>query len=173
MPRHPDSAYPPSCAALQGIISGVLYYFPFENDHETVPVDSTHAGLLGPPPAPAGAVRPTQLRGTQLGAATHRAAGTQAGPRATQHGGIGGAADLDEEEEDAALGWQTHPIFEAFWQGRLIPGARIDSLPFIEAVRQKRNAQVGGALLAACAPAPACVAALTPAAPHAGQGCDP
>ena len=24
------------------------------------------------------------------------------------------------------------PMFEAFWQGRLIPGARIDSLPFIE-----------------------------------------
>ena len=23
-------------------------------------------------------------------------------------------------------------MFEAFWQGRLIPGARIDSLPFIE-----------------------------------------
>ena len=27
------------------------------------------------------------------------------------------------------------PMFEAFWQGRLIPGARIDSLPFVE-VRQ-------------------------------------
>lgn len=25
------------------------------------------------------------------------------------------------------------PMFEAFWQGRLIPGARIDSLPFVEA----------------------------------------
>ena len=24
------------------------------------------------------------------------------------------------------------PMFEAFWQGRLIPGARIDSLPFVE-----------------------------------------
>ncbi len=23
-------------------------------------------------------------------------------------------------------------MFEAFWQGRLIPGARIDSLPFVE-----------------------------------------
>lgn len=33
------------------------------------------------------------------------------------------------------------PIFEAFWQGRLIPGARIDTLPFMEAVRQKRTAQ--------------------------------
>jgi hypothetical protein len=24
-------------------------------------------------------------------------------------------------------------LFSAFWQGRLIPGARIESLPFIEA----------------------------------------
>jgi len=36
--------------------------------------------------------------------------------------------------------WQA-PIFEAFWQGRLIPGARIETLPFMEAVRQKRTAQ--------------------------------
>lgn len=30
--------------------------------------------------------------------------------------------------------WQRSkaPLFEAFWQGRLIPGARIESLPFIE-----------------------------------------
>ena len=27
------------------------------------------------------------------------------------------------------------PMFEAFWQGRLIPGARIDSLPFVEVTR--------------------------------------
>ena len=27
------------------------------------------------------------------------------------------------------------PMFEAFWQGRLIPGARIDSLPFVEVSR--------------------------------------
>lgn len=27
------------------------------------------------------------------------------------------------------------PMFEAFWQGRLIPGARIDSLPFVEVRR--------------------------------------
>ncbi|KAL3158051.1 hypothetical protein ABBQ32_011660 [Trebouxia sp. C0010 RCD-2024] len=32
------------------------------------------------------------------------------------------------------------PMFEAFWQGRLIPGARIDSLPFVEMVRAKRTA---------------------------------
>lgn len=32
------------------------------------------------------------------------------------------------------------PTFEAFWQGRLIPGACVDTLPFIRNVRMKRNA---------------------------------
>lgn len=32
------------------------------------------------------------------------------------------------------------PTFEAFWQGRLIPGACVDTLPFIRAVRSKRSA---------------------------------
>jgi structural maintenance of chromosomes flexible hinge domain-containing protein 1 len=32
------------------------------------------------------------------------------------------------------------PTFEAFWQGRLIPGACVDTLPFIRAVRAKRGA---------------------------------
>ena len=27
-------------------------------------------------------------------------------------------------------------MFEAFWQGRLIPGARIDSLPFVEVIHR-------------------------------------
>ena len=31
-----------------------------------------------------------------------------------------------------AAGPTPAPIFETFWQGRLIPGARIDTLPFIE-----------------------------------------
>lgn len=32
------------------------------------------------------------------------------------------------------------PTFETFWQGRLIPGACVDTLPFIRAVRLKRSA---------------------------------
>lgn len=32
------------------------------------------------------------------------------------------------------------PTFEAFWQGRLIPGACVDTLPFIRSVRTKRTA---------------------------------
>ncbi len=31
-----------------------------------------------------------------------------------------------------AAGPTPAPIFETFWQGRLIPGARIDTVPFIE-----------------------------------------
>ena len=34
-----------------------------------------------------------------------------------------------------AAGPTPAPIFETFWQGRLIPGARIDTLPFIEVCR--------------------------------------
>jgi hypothetical protein len=32
------------------------------------------------------------------------------------------------------------PTFETFWQGRLIPGACVDTLPFIRGVRCKRSA---------------------------------
>ena len=62
-----------------------------------------------------------------------------AAARGTQFGAV--AALDDEDEDESSANWQTFPIFEAFWQGRLIPGARIDTLPFIEAVRQKRTAQ--------------------------------
>eukprot|EP00887_Chlorella_sp_A99_P005757 scaffold1.g5757.t1 len=127
----------------RGVVAGVLYYFPYENDHETVPTDASPyfraredspAGMAGR------AGGPTQRSGTQAPPAT------QAGPHATQavrggQQGLEGVAEDEEMDEEGALGWQTHPIFEAFWQGRLIPGARIDTLPFIEAVRQKRNAQ--------------------------------
>ena len=36
------------------------------------------------------------------------------------------------EDSMFAAGPTPAPIFETFWQGRLIPGARIDTLPFIE-----------------------------------------
>ncbi|PRW58303.1 Structural maintenance of chromosomes flexible hinge domain-containing 1 [Chlorella sorokiniana] len=122
----------------KGTVSGVLYYFPFQNDAETVPVENplTSAKPVTSPFRPGGATqRPV---GTQLPRAT------QAPPRATQLGGGGGgglAAMEEDEEDEGPDAWQTAPIFEAFWQGRLIPGARIDTLPFVEAVRQKRTAQ--------------------------------
>lgn len=120
---------------LQGIVCGVLYYYPFQNDQETVPVENLQTSTKPASSPPFHGGRGTQAAPTQL------PRGTQAPPRGTQLGS-GGAAALDEDEEAEALGsWQLAPIFEAFWQGRLIPGARIDTLPFVEAVRSKRNAQ--------------------------------
>ena len=42
-------------------------------------------------------------------------------------------------------------MLQAFWQGRLIPGARIESLPFVEAIRNNRSAAVRDSI-----PAEAC-----------------
>ena len=45
------------------------------------------------------------------------------------------AADGAEGEDDGRLAlWQRSraPLLECFWQGRLIPGSRVESLPFIE-----------------------------------------
>lgn len=36
------------------------------------------------------------------------------------------------------------PLFETFWQGRLIPGSGLDSLPLVEAVRAKMRASTSG-----------------------------
>lgn len=38
----------------------------------------------------------------------------------------------------------TAPLFETFWQGRLIPGSGLDSVPFIEAVRAKLRGSASG-----------------------------
>lgn len=122
---------------LQGTVYGVLYYYPFQNDQETVPVENLQTSTKPASSPPFGGGRATQIAPTQL------PRGTQAVPRGTQVGGGGaGPAAMEEDEDEEALGnWQMAPIFEAFWQGRLIPGARIDTLPFVEAVRQKRTAQ--------------------------------
>ncbi|KAL0055144.1 hypothetical protein WJX82_007626 [Trebouxia sp. C0006] len=105
-----------------GTVSGVLWYFPFQNDMETLPLG--HHSMLQAA-GPGGHM--TQL--TQAGAAhmtqlTQRPAGSQS------EGGAAARAFIQA----------SCPMFEAFWQGRLIPGARIDSLPFVQAVRTKRSA---------------------------------
>jgi structural maintenance of chromosomes flexible hinge domain-containing protein 1 len=111
----------------KGTVCGVLYYFPYENDHETVPQENV-ASSTKP-------IMPSPFAPTQLPVMSQMPLATQA----HRQGGDGGGVSEDEEVEVAA--WRA-PIFEAFWQGRLIPGARIESLPFIETVRQKRSAQV-------------------------------
>ncbi|KAL0055143.1 hypothetical protein WJX82_007626 [Trebouxia sp. C0006] len=112
-----------------GTVSGVLWYFPFQNDMETLPLG--HHSMLQAA-GPGGHM--TQL--TQAGAAhmtqlTQRPAGAQFPFAGSQS--EGGAAAR-------AFIQASCPMFEAFWQGRLIPGARIDSLPFVQAVRTKRSA---------------------------------
>lgn len=136
-PRSPPLHLHPLPTCAQGTVSGVLYYFPYQNDAETVPLENplTSSKPMASPFRPGGATQ--RPAGTQLPRATQA-------PRATQLGGGGGgglAAMEEDEEDEGPDAWQTTPIFEAFWQGRLIPGARIDTLPFVEAVRQKRTAQ--------------------------------
>lgn len=115
----------------RGTVIGVLYYFPYENDRETVPREegiAPPASVFGAPGA--GLTQAGGPGATQFGAT-----------RATQGGHHSGSSQEGvSDDEDGAPGAWRAPIFEAFWQGRLIPGARIESLPFIEAVRQKRNA---------------------------------
>lgn len=115
-PRSNPAHQPP-----QGTVCGVLWYFPFQDGQETVPLENpaTTAKPASSPYAP--------------GRATQHAPGfsqlpraTQAAPRATQApGGAGaaGAGGLEGDDDDEGAGaWQAAPIFEAFWQGRLIPG---------------------------------------------------
>jgi structural maintenance of chromosomes flexible hinge domain-containing protein 1 len=136
----------------RGVVTGVLYYFPFEGDRETVPMEDGHpwsnwrdrsysrASTAGTQAMGAKDVAQLPVVRTQAGATGGLAAVTAQ----TQYG-VGGplsaeTQDTGSDDDDAgARTWRT-PTFEAFWQGRLIPGARIDSLPFIESVRQKRNA---------------------------------
>jgi hypothetical protein len=125
----------------RGTVCGVLYYFPYQDGAESAPLENplTSCKPASSPVQQFGAARATQQGPTQA------PRGTQAAPRGTQApgGGVAGASGgLEEEEEEEGAGaWQVAPIFEAFWQGRLIPGARIDTLPFIESVRSKRSAQ--------------------------------
>ena len=139
----------------RGTVSGVLYYFPYENDRETVPLEAgpswSAATGHGAAPSQAPGGGRTQAGAaalTQLGAATaartqqhhHLTAATAAAGGGHGNGSNGGSQDDASDEEDTgAVGWRD-PSFQAFWQGRLIPGASVDTLAFMEAVRQKRSA---------------------------------
>eukprot|EP00775_Hariotina_reticulata_P002831 gene2831-3124_t len=120
-----------------GRVEGVLWYFPFENDRETVPLDPHTLGRMMLTGHKEGATQAAGVHGgfTQIGPS--QLAGLS--QRATQ--ARGKQADLDEEQDAgyAAL-LAACPTFEAFWQGRLIPGACVDSLPFIRSIQARRNA---------------------------------
>lgn len=135
----------------RGTVAGVLYYFPFENDRETVPAEDPSASCK-PSASPfgrggGGGAGLTQAAGPSQAAPARTqgaAGGTQFGARTAAPPGGADAGDASDEEDAAPP--LAAPLFEAFWQGRLIPGARVDTLPFIEAVRQKRSAQAKDAV---------------------------
>ena len=210
-------------AGPEGVVAGVLRYFPFEGERETVPdaVADADAAAAAAVAAAAGSKqqrskqkkRPAsggsgggrdlpqqQLRRrssgsdiaggaidmTQVGsgALTQRLQQQQkltqagAGVSAIHEGdeeaaavadaealALAAAADLEEaadpindnndgDDDDAvvaaaanaaALARLRGPCLEAFWQGRLIPGARVESLPFVDAVRARARAAGGAA----------------------------
>lgn len=75
--------------ALQGVVCGVLYYFPYENDRETVPECPAGARLLN---------GSSPLRGlTQAPALSQLPRATQRTPKGAK--GEVAAADSEEEEE--------------------------------------------------------------------------
>ncbi|KAK9820414.1 hypothetical protein WJX72_010046 [[Myrmecia] bisecta] len=116
----------------KGTVSGVLWYFPFENERETLPSESAAWAHLAASSMTLTQIPPTL---TQLPGAT------QLGTQRPADAHLSADGDGSGDETDTSM-WQRSksPLFEAFWMGRLIPGARVDSLPFIEAVRSKRNA---------------------------------
>ncbi|KAK3267358.1 hypothetical protein CYMTET_24075 [Cymbomonas tetramitiformis] len=102
--------------AGKGLVEGVLYYFPYDMDHETMPVDPRASGTRR---KAAGASAVACLQAVQEGT---QAMGTQAGSRDSEEDG----------EEEARPG--PGALFQTFWQGRLIPETAVASLPFIHAV---------------------------------------
>lgn len=129
----------------KGVISGVIYYFPYENDRETVPISSTQQSPIH---------GSTALGVGRLGSYSQQLPPTSRNqgpllnhPAIPAIAGASGHAntdvetiDLVDDEHGMTNMWRV-PMFEAFWQGRLIPGAQIYSLPFIDAVQQKRRGQ--------------------------------
>ena len=154
----------------KGDVAGVLWYFPYEGGRETLPGAAAAAGQLAGVPGGCGGLLDThhadhpitnfdmtQHQSTAVGTVGTAQGG--AGGGLTADGGGGGAAggspggdgygsadEADAEDAAAAAAAARAPAFEAFWQGRLIPGARIESLPFIEAVRCRRSASARDAL---------------------------
>ncbi|EFJ52379.1 hypothetical protein VOLCADRAFT_86759 [Volvox carteri f. nagariensis] len=146
----------------KGTVEGVMWYFPFTDGAETVPRElgaAAYGGGGSAGPGGQGVLTqfmqelPTQLSlhgaaalATQLARAERGAAsGTQTGqlPEQMQRA----LADMLREEdlEEGHPPVQGHPpMFEAFWQGRLIPGSGLESLPFIDALRSKMRGSSSG-----------------------------
>ena len=110
-----------------GDVGGVLWYFPCGADDETVPEDDGDDDAA----AAAGGAGIDMTQAPPL---------TQGGGARLTQAGSGALADAPPGPSSSML--RPAPGLECFWQGRLIPGARVDTLPFIDAVAARRG---GGA----------------------------
>eukprot|EP00873_Tetraselmis_striata_P016358 jgi/Tetstr1/436622/TSEL_025418.t1 len=116
----------------KGVVDGVLYYFPYENGAESLPADKSLVKKS------ADVFTLTQQQRSPDGAPL-----TQGKAQCSQAAPLLPAECVDGDEgadEDGAARRRVGPVLSTFWQGRLIPATRIESLPFIEATRAKRSA---------------------------------
>ncbi|GLI61005.1 hypothetical protein VaNZ11_003267, partial [Volvox africanus] len=145
----------------KGIVEGVLWYFPFTDGAETVPRE-LGAAAYGSGNAVGGGSGvftqfmqelPTQLSlhgaaalATQLARAGRPgASGTQQGQLPEQMQRAIADMLIEEDQQESQVSTEGHvPMFETFWQGRLIPGSGLDSLPIIEALRTKMRGSSSG-----------------------------
>ena len=103
----------------RGCVDGILYYFPFDSEKETMPSLAPGSGSPSPQATQATQFDLTQVSMTQFGFATQGQAGM----------------GLDQGVAQAPR----RCLFETFWQGRLIPESRVVSLPFIDSIFQKQT----------------------------------
>lgn len=96
------------CSENDGVVHGFVSYFPCSGDRETVPVDDASAQRIT-----------FARRNARRAAAGHPAGSSD--------------EDVEEDEEDGGA----IPMFETFWQGRLIPDTTLPALPFIAAAFAK------------------------------------
>ena len=115
-----------------------MYYFPFDAEGETMPSsassaswpydkDSTHHAEL------------TQANTQQLPndfLQTQASRGTQ---RQTQRAARLSQVSLAPDPAASVAVQQRRPLFETFWQGRLIPESRVSSLPFVDATFHSKH----------------------------------
>ena len=99
----------------RGCVDGILYYFPFDSEKETMPMSQGS-------PSPE-ATQTTQFDLTQVSLTQF-----------TNH-----QSQMSLDQSLATIPTERRCLFEAFWQGRLIPESRVSSLPFIDAIFQRQG----------------------------------
>eukprot|EP00892_Ulva_mutabilis_P012666 jgi/Ulvmu1/9772/UM056_0012.1 len=113
----------------KGNVEGTLWYFPYKNDAETVPRVVNQF---------------IQQAQKETGMATQAFTQAVMVTQAREHDSTMLDDDIIEvlPDDDYAADIPL-PVFEVFWQGRLIPGTSVASIPFLDALRAKMAAAVG------------------------------